>query len=92
MLVIEGGWSSKTVSSTLTDPFIQARYIGRHEEMLDQANAIGWFQITFTDLDLVALGFPPSVDIFAHIGLVDVDLQAKPALSAWDAAFARPKR
>ena len=92
MMVIEGGWSSKTVSPTVTDPLMQARYIGRHEEILDQVGAIGWFQITFTDLDLVAYGLPPSVDIFAHIGLVDVDLQPKPALSAWEAAFARPFR
>jgi hypothetical protein len=92
MMVIEGGWSSVTVSPTVTDPATQRRYIERHEAILDQAGAIGWFQITFTDINLAAFGLPPSVDIFAHIGLVDLSLQPKPALSAWDAAFGRPKR
>jgi hypothetical protein len=92
MMVIEGGWSSVTVSSTTTDRAMQKRYIERHEAILDKANAIGWFQITFTDLDLASLGLPPSATPFAYLGLVDVDLQAKPALAAWDAAFDRPKR
>ena len=58
--------------------------------MLDAAPAQGWFQITFTDLDLQA--FPAGVAPFATLGLVDVDLQPKPALQAWDASLARPLR
>jgi hypothetical protein len=92
MMVIEGGWSSVTVSPTATSPEMQRRYIERHEAILDKINAIGWFQITFTDIDLAAIGLPPSAAPFAYLGLVDVNLQPKPALSAWDAAFARPKR
>ena len=92
MMVIEGGWSSVTVSPTQTSPETQRRYIERHEAILDQAAAIGWFQITFPDINLAAFGLPQSVDIFAHIGLVDLNLQPKPALSAWDATFARPMR
>ncbi|HEX7078269.1 MAG TPA: hypothetical protein VF363_07605 [Candidatus Eisenbacteria bacterium] len=92
MLVIEGGWSSVTVSSTATTPETQRRYIDRHAAILDRAGAAGWFQITFTDLDLAALGFPPGVEPFAHLGLVDTTFAAKPALSSWDAIFARPRR
>ena len=90
MMVIEGGWSSVTVSPTVTDEAMQRRYIERHEAILDKAGAIGWFQITFTDIDLAAIGLPPSAAPFAYLGLVDVNLQPKPALSAWDAAFHRP--
>jgi len=92
MMVIEGGWSSVTVSPTVTSPDMQRRYIERHEAILDQVSAIGWFQITFTDIDLAAIGLPPSAAPFAYLGLVDVNLQSKPALSAWDAVFKRPKR
>jgi hypothetical protein len=90
VMVIEGGWSSETVALPST-PEMQRRYILRHEEILDRAAAVAWFQITFTDLDVAAFGVP-GLAPFAHLGLVDVDLNPKPALSAWDAAFARPRR
>lgn len=94
MMVIEGGWSSQTVSPTTTTPATQRRYIDRHAMILDRASAVGWFQITFTDLDVAALGFPPGsgIELFAHLGLVDTVYAAKPALAAWDAIFARPRR
>jgi hypothetical protein len=92
MLVIEGGWSSEPVALPST-PETQRRYIARHAEILDRAAAVAWFQITYTDLDPAAYGFPPgALEPFAHLGLVDVDFNAKPALSAWDATFARPRR
>jgi hypothetical protein len=63
-------------------------------ELLDQAQAVGVFQITFTDLDLSA--FPPPTNTqlipFAYNGLVDAQLRRKTALSSWDAAFLRPYR
>jgi hypothetical protein len=90
VMVIEGGWSSETVALPSTSE-MQRRYILRHEEILDRAAAIAWFQITFTDLDVAAFGVP-GLAPFAHLGLVDVDLNPKPALSAWDAAFARPRK
>ncbi|MBI4535315.1 MAG: hypothetical protein HY708_03490 [Ignavibacteriae bacterium] len=51
-------------------------------------------QLTFTDLDLVAHPPPPGsiLPLFAYLGLVDVNLYPKPALSAWDTAFARPRQ
>ena len=91
LMVIEGGWTSATLDSGLvSSPEEQRRYIVRHAEILDRAEAVGVFQLTFTDLDPAF--FPPGtiLPFFAHLGLVDVDLNPKPALSAWDAVFARP--
>lgn len=91
MLVIEGGWTSESLAggSIPSTPEKQRRYIVRHAEILDRARAAGWFQITFTDLD--STFFPPGtiLPFFAYNGLVDKDLNPKPALSAWDAVFAR---
>ena len=86
VMVTEGGWSSTTVSSTATTPAMQRRYIVRHAQLLDQVSTIGWFQLTFTDLDLSV--WPPGIAPFAYLGLVDTNLNPKPALSAWDSLFA----
>ena len=93
VMVIEGGWSSEAVAGP-TSPEVQRRYIVRHAEILDEAGAIGWFQIMFTDLDLNSIPVPPGtiLPLFAHLGLVDENLNPKPALAEWDAAFARPRR
>jgi hypothetical protein len=90
LLVIEGGWPSVDVAGVASSSDEQRRYIERQALMLDAAGAEGWFQITFTDLDLTA--FPPGILPFAHLGLVDVNLQSKPALLAWDDTFRRPLR
>ena len=92
LMVIEGGWPSAVGPGFATSPEVQRRYIERHAQILDAARATAWFQITFTDLDLAALAPPPGsiLPLFASLGLVDVNLQPKPSLSAWDAAFARP--
>jgi hypothetical protein len=55
MLVIEGGWPSDTVA-VASDAQEQKRYIARHAKIQDQAGTVGWFQITFTDLDEAAYG------------------------------------
>lgn len=86
LYVIEGGWTSS--SALGGTPEEQRRYIERQGRMLDAARAVAWFQITFTDLDLAVL--PAGIEPFASLGLVDVSLRPKPALQAWDAAFARP--
>jgi hypothetical protein len=92
MLVIEGGWTSESLAGggIVSSPDKQRRYIERHAAILDRARAVGWFQITFTDLD--STFFPPGtiLPLFAFNGLVDKDLVAKPALGAWDAIHARP--
>jgi hypothetical protein len=92
-MVIEGGWPSDS-SGVAGTPEKQTRYIARHAAILDRALAHGWFQITFTDLDVDSFPVPPGTSLgpFAHLGLVDVDLVPKPSLSQWDAEFARPLR
>jgi hypothetical protein len=93
LLVIEGGWPSVPAgAASASTPAMQARYIDRHARIIDAAPVVAWFQITFTDLDEAAYGFPPgSLTPFANLGLVDVNLSPKPALAAWDAVFARPR-
>lgn len=80
------------MGSVVSDPVKQSRYLGRQAALLDSARAIGLFQLTFTDLDLTASPPPPGsiLPLFAALGLVDVNLNPKLALSAWDATFARP--
>jgi hypothetical protein len=93
VMVTEGGWTSSSLGGIVSSPDAQRRYIVRQMEILDRASAIGVFQLTFTDLDLAALA-PPSgsvLPLFAYNGLVDTNLQPKPALAAWDEAFSRPR-
>jgi len=94
VMVTEGGWTSVTLDSIVSSPDKQRRYILRQMEILDQARATAVFQLTFTDLDLVAHPPPPGsiLPLFAHLGLVDINLNPKAALAAWDAAFFRQRR
>jgi len=91
-MVVEGGWTSASVGGVVSSPLKQQRWIARQFQLLDQAQALFLFQLTFTDLDLAANPPPPGsiLPLFASLGLVDVNLVAKPALANWDAAFARP--
>lgn len=92
VFVTEGGWSSITLDTLVSSPEMQRLYIEKQGQMLAAANAIAYFQLTFTDLDLTSWPppIPPILDLFAHMGMVDADLNPKPALSAWDALYARP--
>lgn len=93
--VVEGGWTSASLDTTVVSSAdAQRRYIARQVALLDRAHAIGLFQLTFTDLDLAGVALPPGsiLPLFAHLGLVDSVLTPKPALAEWDAAFARPRR
>ena len=89
-LVLEGGWPSIPTGAVASTPELQARYIRRQAQILDSAAALALFQITFTDLDLSAAPPPPGsvLPLFAHLGLVDSALGAKPALSVWDSLLA----
>lgn len=89
--VTEGGWSSETVDTFVSSPDEQRRYIERQAVLLDRVQAVAVFQLTFTDIDLAAYNPPPGsiLYLFARLGLVDVDLNPKPALAAWDALHAR---
>jgi hypothetical protein len=57
--------------------------------MLQKVNAIAVFQLVFTDIDLSVLppDVPDNIQYFAHLGLVDKNLQPKPALTDWDNQF-----
>jgi len=81
------------MGSVVSSPEVQRRYVVRQMEMLDRARAVAVFQLTFTDLDLPTLSLPADslLPLFAYNGLVDANLQPKPALAAWDEGFARPR-
>jgi hypothetical protein len=92
LMVVEGGWPSASVRGIFSSsPDVQARYIARQSKLLDQANAIGVFQLSFTDLDLGSFPKPvPAIlPLFATLGLVDANLKPKPALATWDTIFGR---
>jgi hypothetical protein len=89
MLVLEGGWPSGSTGGIVSSPALQTAYIARHAELLDEVNARAWFQITFTDIDTIAVPLPA---IFATNGLVDTELRPKPALSVWDSIFVVGKK
>ena len=92
-MITEGGWSSATIDTMVSSEDEQKRYIQRQARLLDEVGAIAAFQLTFTDLDLASIPSPPpGLELFAALGLVDVDLNPKAALSAWDAVFAREFR
>ena len=92
--MVEGGWTSASVSTVVSTPAKQAAYLRRHAQLLDAVDARFVFQLTFTDLDLS--GFPPPLPanlfFFAYLGLVDANLVAKPALAVWDSLYALPRR
>ena len=94
VMVVEGGWSSASVGSVSSSPLVQARYIARHAQLLDAVAARGVIQLVYADIDVSS--FPPplpaNLPLFTHIGLVDSDFDAKPALAEWDALFARRLR
>jgi hypothetical protein len=95
LMVVEGGWPSASVRGFFSSsPEMQARYIARQSQLLDAANAIGVFQLSFTDLDLGSFPRPqPTIlPLFATLGLVDSNLRPKRALATWDSVFARPLR
>ena len=94
VMVTEGGWTSVSLDSIISSPDKQWRYILRQMEILNQARATAVFQLTFTDLDLVAHPPPPGsiLPLFAHLGLVDINLNPKSALAGWDVAFSRQRR
>ena len=100
MLVLEGGWTSASVGgagglpAVTSSPQKQARWIHRQMQLADRASLAAVTQITFTDFDIDSYPAPPGsiLPLFARLGLVDVNLQPKPALAAWDSTFARPLR
>lgn len=95
VFVSEGGWSSGSVSTSTTaftsSPEEQAAYFRRQPALLADVNAIAWFQLPFTDIDISSVPPPVPVNLqyFIYLGLVDATLTPKPALTVWDEIFAR---
>lgn len=96
LFVTEGGWTSQNIDGPFglisSSEEKQRQYIHRQRELLDQARAIAVFQLAFTDIDVSSLPshVEPSIQYFATLGLVDVNLQPKPALGEWGLSFSRP--
>jgi hypothetical protein len=92
MMVVEGGWTSGSVTGVTSSPDLQARYIRRQMQLADEAKLLGVFQITFTDLDLASFQVPAGsiLPLFAQLGLVDASYRPKPALAVWDSVRAMP--
>lgn len=96
VFVSEGGWSSGSVATptvTFTSSLkLQEQYIRRHKVLLDEVRAIAYFQLPFTDIDIASVPppLPDNLGYFIYIGMVDVNLQAKPAMKAWDELFILP--
>jgi len=92
LMVVEGGWPSTSARGVFSSSQeMQSRYIARQSQLLDEAKAIGVFQLSFTDLDLGSFPKPvPAIlPLFATLGLVDANLKPKSALATWDKIFAQ---
>ena len=92
VVVVEGGWPSRTVESITSTTGEQARYLGRQARMLDSVRAEAVFQLFFADLDIQNLNWPPASALFASLGLVDTELHPRPSLAVWDSLFAIRKQ
>ncbi|PYQ16034.1 MAG: hypothetical protein DMF79_19085 [Acidobacteria bacterium] len=63
LMVVEGGWTSTSLGGIASSPDEQRRYILRQLQILDAAQAIAVFQLTFTDLDLAAISPPEELSV-----------------------------
>lgn len=91
--ITEGGWASASINtpniSFISSPELQKDYIQHHGLLLDNVKATALFQLVFTDIDIGSLpaDVPASIQYFSSLGLVDINLQPKPALKEWDNLF-----
>ncbi len=94
LLLVEGGWSSADVPWAHGTPEQQVEFMDRFETLLDGVQAKAWVMLTFTDIDVNAIGLDPDraagLSNFAHMGILDAELHRKPAYAAWKRIFDRP--
>lgn len=94
LIFVEGGWSSGNGPLGGGTPEEQADWVRRMAELLNGIEARLWLSLTFTDIDIPSLGLPPDraagLSNFATMGIVDTELDPKPAFAAWREVFARP--
>jgi hypothetical protein len=95
VFVTEGGWPSESLT-TADQSFVSSQekqqdYFNHHGQLLDNVKAAAVFQLPFTDIDTNYLpaDVPENIIYFTSLGLVDVTLQPKLALAAWDNLFNR---
>jgi hypothetical protein len=92
--VVEGGWSSRN-NVPLSDgtPQQQVEFFTKYEALLDSVEAEAWVLLTFTDLDIGTLDLSPDraagLSNFAYMGILDTNLQRKPAHAEWLRIFGR---
>lgn len=91
VMIVEGGWASASAGNVTSSPDLQARYVARHAALLDSVNARGLIQLVYADIDVTAYPppLPANLPLFVSVGLTDSNLNAKPALAAWDRLYAR---
>jgi hypothetical protein len=93
VFITEGGWASASVTtpdrSFVSSPELQKAYIEHHTHLLNEVQAAAVFQLLFTDIDITAVpdDVPDNIGYFLSLGMVDVNFNIKPALSAWDEIF-----
>jgi hypothetical protein len=97
VMVVEGGWASGSLAGPVafaSNPAKQARYFRKQAELLAGVGAVGWLQLTPTDIDVAA--FPAdlqeAIRPFSSLGVFDSNLAAKPALAVWDSLFRLARR
>ena len=98
VMVVEGGWASASVAGPATSftssPAKQARYFGVQARLLADLPTVGWLSLAPTDIDVPF--FPAelqdAIRPFASLGVLDVNLAPKPALTVWDSLFRLPRR
>lgn len=93
VMIVEGGWASVPYGGTSATPEQQARFLRHQAALLDAAHAVALFDLTYADLALSTWPLPPSGSLvpFAHLGVVDSALTAKPARAVWDSLYARTR-
>lgn len=90
-MVTEGGWPTATQGTIQSSPEKQTRYLEVQARLLDSIHARGVVQLIYADLDLSAWPqpIPPSLPLFASLGIVDPQFQPKAGLRTWESLFAR---
>jgi hypothetical protein len=77
VFISEGGWNSASIitptKNVSSSPDLQKDYINYQAQLLDNAKAIAYFQLTFTDIDPTALpaNVDPTINYFLSLGLVE---------------------
>ncbi len=93
VFVTESGWASQSVTtpdrSFVSSPELQKAYVQHHTYLLNEVKAKAVFQLAFTDIDITGIphDVPDNIGYFLSLGMVDVNFNIKPALSAWDEIF-----